>query len=246
MSNQKKVAFITGANRGIGLQTARELGKEGFVVVLGVRDPGKGEAALVELRAAKIEADLVAYDATRPETDEQVRAYLETKYGHLDVLVNNAGIAREPLFGQPNAATVSQDVLRETFETNVFAVIRLTQTLLPLLQKAPAGRIVNLSSILGSLGVHSAEGSPLAQAKALAYNASKSALNAFTVHLADQLRGTPIKVNAAHPGWVKTELGGPGAPMELADSARTSVRLATLGPDGPTGGFFHENDRLPW
>jgi len=246
MSNQKKVAFITGANRGIGLQTARELGKEGFVVVLGVRDPGKGEAALVELRAAKIEADLVAYDATRPETDEQVRAYLETKYGHLDVLVNNAGIAREQLFGQPNAATVSQDVLRETFETNVFAVIRLTQALLPLLHKAPAGRIVNLSSILGSLGVHSAEGSPLAQAKALAYNASKSALNAFTVHLADQLRGTPIKVNAAHPGWVKTELGGPGAPMELADSARTSVRLATLGPDGPTGGFFHENDRLPW
>jgi NAD(P)-dependent dehydrogenase (short-subunit alcohol dehydrogenase family) len=246
MSQSKKVAFITGANRGIGLQTARELGKEGFVVVLGVRDPGKGEAALAELRADKIEAELVAYDATRPETDEQVRAYLEKKHGRLDVLVNNAGIARAELFGNANASTVSQAVLRETFETNVFAVIRLTQTLLPLLREAPAGRIVNLSSILGSLGVHSAENSPIGPAKELAYNASKSALNAFTVHLADELRGTRILVNSAHPGWVKTELGGAHAPMELADSAKTSVRLATLGPDGPTGGFFHENDRLPW
>ena len=246
MSNQKKVAFITGANRGIGLQTARELGKEGFVVVLGVRDPGKGEAALVELRAAKIEADLVAYDATRPETDEQVRAYLETKYGHLDVLVNNAGIAREQLFGQPNAATVSQDVLRETFETNVFAVIRLTQALLPLLHKAPAGRIVNLSSILGSLGVHSAEGSPLAQAKALAYNASKSALNAFTVHLAHELCDTPIKVNSAHPGWVKTDMGGAGADLDVSEGGKTSAWLATLPADGPTGGYFHLGQPLPW
>ncbi len=246
MSQSKKVAFITGANRGIGLQTARELGKLGFVVVLGVRDPGKGEAALAELRAADIEAEIVAYDAARPDTDEAVRAHLEKKYGRLDVLVNNAGIAREELFGKPDASTVPQDVLRETFETNVFAVIRLTQTLLPLIRKAPAGRIVNLSSILGSLGVHSADNSPIGPAKALAYNASKSALNAFTVHLADELRGTSIKVNSAHPGWVKTELGGPGAPMELADSAKTSVRLATLGADGPTGGFFHEGDRLPW
>jgi NAD(P)-dependent dehydrogenase (short-subunit alcohol dehydrogenase family) len=246
MSDNKKVAFITGANRGIGLQTARELGREGFVVVLGVRDPGKAEAALAELREARIEAEIVRYDGARPETDEQVRAHLEAKYGRLDVLVNNAGILRETLIGSPDASTVSQEILRETFETNVFAVIRLTQTLLPLLRKSPAGRIVNLSSILGSLGLHAAEPSPIAQAKAFAYNASKSALNAFTLHLADELRGTPVKVNSAHPGWVKTELGGPHAVMELSDSARTSVRLATLGEDGPTGGFFHENDRLPW
>ena len=246
MANSKKVAFITGANRGIGLQTAQELGKEGFVVVLGVRDPGKGEAALAQLRGQRIEAELVAYDAQRPETDEQVRAYLEKKHGRLDVLVNNAGIAREELFGVPNASTVTQDVLRETFDTNVFAVIRLTQALLPLIKKAPAGRIVNLSSILGSNTLHATAGSPIEKAKAFAYNASKTALNAFTVHLAAELAGTSVKVNSAHPGWVKTELGGPSAPMELADSARTSVRLATLGADGPTGGFFHESAPLPW
>lgn len=245
MSEAKKVAFITGGNRGIGLQTARELGRAGYAVVLGVRDAAKAEAAVAELRASGIEAEAVPYDAQRPATDEGVRAHLEKNYGRLDALVNNAGMSREELGGK-NASSVSGDVLRETFETNVFAVVRLTQTLLPLLRKAPAGRIVNLSSILGSLTLHATPDSPIAFAKSLAYNASKAALNAFTIHLADELKGTNVKVNSAHPGWVKTELGGPNAPMEIGDSARTSVRLATLGADGPNGGFFHENDALPW
>jgi NAD(P)-dependent dehydrogenase (short-subunit alcohol dehydrogenase family) len=245
VATSKQIAFITGANRGIGLQTARELGRAGFTVVLGVRDPQQGEQALVELRGAGIDADLVAYDAKRPETDVGALAHLEKRYGRLDVLVNNAGVLREPLLEQ-SAATVSTEDLRETFEVNLFAVVRLTQTLLPLLRKSAAGRIVNLSSILGSLTLHATEGSPIAPAKAFAYNASKAALNAFTIHLADQLRGTNIKVNSAHPGWVKTELGGAYAQMEIADSARTSVRLASLGADGPSGGFFHEADTLPW
>jgi NAD(P)-dependent dehydrogenase (short-subunit alcohol dehydrogenase family) len=245
MADVKKVAFVTGGNRGIGLQTARELGQSGFEVIIGARDPSKGKAALEELRAAGVKAEVVLYDALRPETDASVKKHLEEKYGRLDVLVNNAGLIREELLAK-NASTVPEDILRETFETNLFAVVRLTQTLLPLLKKAPAGRIVNVSSILGSLGLHSAEGSPIAAAKAFAYNASKSALNAFTVHLADELKDTHVKVNSAHPGWVKTELGGPHAPMDVADSARTSVRLATLAADGPNGGFFHENDRLPW
>ncbi|WP_164007010.1 SDR family oxidoreductase [Pyxidicoccus trucidator] len=245
MADVKKVAFITGGNRGIGLQTARELGQGGFEVIIGVRDPKKGEAALTELRAAGVKAEVVLYDASRPETDQTVKSYFESRYGKLDVLVNNAGMIREELLAK-NASNVPGDILRETFETNLFAVVRLTQTLLPLLKKSPAGRIVNVSSILGSLGLHSADDSPIAPAKAFAYNASKAALNAFTVHLADELKGTHVKVNSAHPGWVKTELGGPHAPMELADSARTSVRLATLAADGPSGGFFHENDRLPW
>jgi NAD(P)-dependent dehydrogenase (short-subunit alcohol dehydrogenase family) len=159
--------------------------------------------------------------------------------------VNNAGMMKEDFAGS-DASSVSGDVLRETFETNFFAVVRLTQTLLPLLRKSDAGRIVNLSSILGSLGVHSTPDSPIAQSKALGYNASKTALNAFTVHLAAELAATGIKVNSAHPGWVKTELGGQYAPMEIVDSAKTSVRLALLGPDGPTGGFFHEGATLPW
>jgi NAD(P)-dependent dehydrogenase (short-subunit alcohol dehydrogenase family) len=245
MADVKKVAFVTGGNRGIGLQTARELGQSGFEVIIGTRDPSRGEAALAELRAAGVKAEGVLYDALRPETDAAVKTYLEGRYGKLDVLVNNAGLLREDLFTK-NASNVPTGILRETFETNFFAVVRLTQTLVPLLKKSPAGRIVNVSSILGSLGLHSTEGSPIAASKAFAYNASKAALNAFTVHLADELKDTHVKVNSAHPGWVKTEVGGPHATMDVADSARTSVRLATLGADGPSGGFFHENDRLPW
>jgi NAD(P)-dependent dehydrogenase (short-subunit alcohol dehydrogenase family) len=241
-----KVAFITGGNRGIGLQTAHDLGRLGVAIVVGVRDPASGDAAVKSLRDAGIVADAIRYDATDPATDQAAYAFFEKRHGKLDILVNNAGLAREVLFGQKDTSTVSPEALLETFQTNFFAVVRLTQTLLPLIRKAEAGRIVNLSSILGSLGLHSLPDSPIAQAKAFAYNASKTALNAFTVHLSDQLRDTPIKVNSAHPGWVKTELGGPQAPMELRDSAKTSVRLATLGPDGPTGGFFHEESTLPW
>ena len=245
MANVAKVAFITGGNRGIGLQTAHDLGKQGLTIVLGARDPNKAESAVAELRAAGIRAEAIAYDAEKPETDASVFAYLEKRYGKLDVLVNNAGVLLEPLMGN-DSTTVSGDVLEKTFATNVFAVIRLTQKLLPLIEKAPEGRIVNLSSVLGSLGAHTAPGSQIAGAKPLAYNASKAALNAFTVHLAAALAGTRIKVNSAHPGWVKTELGGAYAPMEIADSGRTSARLALLGSDGPSGGFFHENDALPW
>lgn len=245
MASSKQVAFITGANRGIGLQTALELGRGGFAVVLGVRDRASAEPAVVQLRSDGIQAELVTYDAKRPETDAAVKAHLEVTYGRLDVLVNNAGVLHEDLAGN-DTSQVSQDVLRDTFEINLFAVVRLTQVLLPLIKKAPAGRIVNLSSILGSLGLHAAERSPISGSKAFAYNASKAALNAFTVHLAAELRGTPVKVNSAHPGWVKTALGGPNALMEIADSAKTTVRLATLDTDGPTGGFFHDLNRLPW
>jgi len=245
MSNEGKVAFITGGNRGIGLQTAHDLGKQGVRVVIGSRDPAKAEGALVELRKAGIDADAIAYEAGKPGADEAVRAYFEKRHGKLDILVNNAGVLSEPLMGN-NSATVSGKVLRDTFETNLFAVVSLTQALLPLLKKAPSGRIVNVSSVLGSLGLHSAKDSPIAVTKSLAYNASKAALNAFTVHLAADLAGTNVKVNSAHPGWVKTPLGGPDAPMDVADSARTSVRLALLPADGTNGGFFHENDALPW
>jgi NAD(P)-dependent dehydrogenase (short-subunit alcohol dehydrogenase family) len=117
---------------------------------------------------------------------------------------------------------------------------------LPLIRKAPAGRIVNLSSILGSLTLHADPKSPIYNSKAFAYDASKTALNAFTIHLAQELRGTAIKVNSAHPGWVKTDMGGEAAPMELSEGGKTSVMLATLPDDGPTGGFFHVGQPLPW
>jgi NAD(P)-dependent dehydrogenase (short-subunit alcohol dehydrogenase family) len=167
---------------------------------------------------------------------------LDRKFGKLDILINNAGVRIDPC----TAADGSLQTLRDTFEANFFSLIALTQALLPLVRKSPAGRIVNLSSILASQTLQATPGSPIYDAKNLAYDASKTALNAFTIHLAYELRGTPIKVNSAHPGWVKTEMGGPNAPMEITEGGKTSVQLATLPADGPSGGFFHLGERLPW
>ena len=245
MANSSKIAFVTGGNRGVGLETARELGKRGITVLLGARDAAKGEEAAAKLRKEGITVDVIVHDAGKPESDKKAFDQISAKYGKLDILVNNAGTLQEELLAN-DASRVSEKVVRETFDTNFFAVIRLTQTLLPLLRKSDAGRIVNVSSILGSLSLHANPASPIAGAKALAYNASKAALNAFTIHLAAELAGTSIKVNSGHPGWVKTELGGPAASDEIEGSGRTSAYLATLPADGPTGGFFHKEERLPW
>jgi len=246
MASQQKVAFISGANRGIGFETAKGLGALGIAVVIGSRDIAKGEAAAKQLQALGYQAETIHYDANEAQSAQHVFDYLNKHYGRLDILVNNAGINLEQLMGSDNSSTVSQDTIQQTFHSNLFAVIELTQTLLPLIKKASAGRIVNLSSILASLTLHSMPNSPIAPAKAFAYNASKTALNAYTVHLAYELRDTNIKVNSAHPGWVKTELGGDNAPMEVADSYKTSVQLATLDASGANGGFFHVGESLPW
>lgn len=243
---QQRIALITGGNRGIGFETAKKLAEQGIKVVIGVRDQHKGEQAVTALKALGAEADYVIYDTSMPDAAQTVANTLESRYGKLDILINNAGILKEDLIGQNNSLTVDQDTLKSTFEANFFAVIALTQALLPLLQRSPAGRIVNLTSILGSQTLHSTPNSPIEVAKGLAYNASKSALNMFTIHLAHALKDTSIKVNSAHPGWVKTELGGPHAPMEISDSWKTSVRLATLDEQGPNGGYFHEDQTLPW
>jgi NAD(P)-dependent dehydrogenase (short-subunit alcohol dehydrogenase family) len=191
-------------------------------------------------------AEAIEYDANQSQSADSVYEYIDEHYGKLDILVNNAGILQEQLMGKNNSTSVSADVLQQTFQTNLFAVIALTQKLLPLIKKAPAGRIVNLSSILASLTLHSMPKSPIDPAKAFAYNASKTALNAYTIHLARELRDTNVKVNAAHPGWVKTSVGGANAPMEVEDSAKTSIQLATLNDDGTSGGFFHDGEALPW
>lgn len=243
---QQRIALITGGNRGIGFETAKKLAEQGIKVVIGVRDEHKGEQSVDALKALGAEADYVIYDTSVPDAAQTVAKTLESRYGKLDILINNAGILKEDLIGQNNSLSVDQDTLKTTFEANFFAVIALTQALLPLLQRSPAGRIVNLTSILGSQTLHSTPNSPIEVAKGLAYNASKSALNMFTIHLAHALKDTSIKVNSAHPGWVKTELGGPHAPMEISDSWKTSVRLATLDEQGPNGGYFHEDQTLPW
>jgi NAD(P)-dependent dehydrogenase (short-subunit alcohol dehydrogenase family) len=252
MASGDKVAFITGANKGIGLETARGLGELGIAVVIGSRDEEKGRAAADKLRAEGIgKVEAVRFDVIKPEDHQEIARHLEKRYGKLDILVNNAGVMLDEadLEGQGGfntTSTVTPDVLRRTFETNFFAVVALTQALLPLIRKSPAGRIVNLSSILGSLTLHADPSSPIYGMKGFAYDASKTALNAFTVHLAHELRGTPIKVNSAHPGWVKTDMGGSAAPMEVSEGGKTSVQLATLPDDGPTGGYFHLGRPLPW
>jgi NAD(P)-dependent dehydrogenase (short-subunit alcohol dehydrogenase family) len=245
MATEKKVAFITGGNRGIGLETARQLGKQGVKVVIGSRDLEKGKVVADKLRADGADVDVIRFDITKPADYQEAHNYFEKNFGKLDILINNAGISKESFFAN-NTSTVSKAILRETFDTNFFGTVELTQVLLPLIRKAPEGRIVNLSSILGSLTLHADPKSPIYGSKALAYDASKSALNAFTVHLAAELKDTKIKVNSAHPGWVKTEMGTDAAPMEIPDGAKTSVQLALLPATGPTGGYFHMGETLPW
>ena len=236
MADVKKIALVTG----------RQLGKLGFAVLLGARDVPKGEAAAKLLRADGIDARAVKLDVTKADDIAAVARMVESKFGKLDVLVNNAGVMLEKGWTQNTTSTTDLEKLRATFDANVFAVVAVTNALLPMLRKAEAARIVNVSSILGSVSYQATPGSPTYGTKLLAYNASKAALNMFTIHLAHELRGTKIKVNSAHPGWVKTDLGGSAAPMSAADGAKTEVELATLPADGPTGGFFHMGEAIPW
>ena len=246
MSEQtKKVGLITGANKGLGLETARQLAQQGVTVLLGARDAAKGEAAAAKLRGEGLDARAVKLDVDAAANFATVAGMIEQEFGRLDILVNNAGIFMDSR-GANETSTTPVELLRKTFDTNFFAVVGLTQVLLPLLRKSEAGRIVNLSSILGSNTLHATPGSYVYDAKTFAYDASKAALNSFTIHLAHELKDTKIKVNSAHPGWVKTDMGGDGATMELVDGAKTSVDLATLGEDGPTGGYFHMGKALPW
>ncbi len=241
-----KVAFVTGANRGIGFETSKKLAETGIKVILGSRDLEKGKKAVQELADMGFEADLVQYDCFDLDAPQKVYDYISKKYKKLDILINNAGVLLTGNLFVTNSSTVSDKDVKDTFQTNLFSVISLTQKLLPLIMKSDAGRIVNVSTILSSLTLHSAKDSPITPAKEFAYNASKTALNAYTIHLAIELKDTKIKVNSGHPGWVKTELGGPKAPMDVKDSYKTSLRLATLSEDGPSGGLFHEDDTIPW
>jgi NAD(P)-dependent dehydrogenase (short-subunit alcohol dehydrogenase family) len=242
MANAKKIALITGANKGLGFEMARQLGKQGVIVVLAARDRQKGEEAAAKLRDEGMDVHFLKLDKNDRAA---AAAFLEKQFGHLDILINNAGISAEPL-GSGKPSTTTDETIHRTFETNFFAPVALTQALLPLLKKSDAGRIVNMSSILGSLTLHADPKSPIYDFKSLSYDASKAALNSFTIHLAHELKDTNIKVNSAHPGWVKTDMGTDAAPMEIPEGAKTGVQLALLTDDGPTGGYFHLGKTLPW
>lgn len=242
--SSKKIALITGANKGIGLETARQLGQQDITVLVGARNQAKADQAAEELRQEGLDAHGIVIDVNNAGSIQKAATQIERDYGRLDILVNNAGVLLDDQTKKPSEQSL--DVWRKTFETNLFGLIATTQALLPLLRKSAGGRIVNLSSILGSIHFHATPGSPVYDSKLAAYNVSKSAVNAFTVQLAYELKGTTIKVNAAHPGWVKTDMGGEGATMDIPDGAKTSVALATIGVDGPNGAYMHMGETLPW
>ena len=248
----KPVALVTGANQGIGLQIAKELAAHGFTVLVGSRHVERGEAAAKQVGpdARALQLD-VTDQASIAAAEERIRKEL----GRLDVLVNNAAISNtrlrpgeaiEEYAKSTRPSVVSLDEMRAVFETNVFGVVAVTQAMLPLLREAPAARIVNVSSGAGSLTRNSDPTNPHRPIFGPVYPASKTALNAMTLAMAIELESTGIKVNAACPGFTKTNLNNYAGTQTVEEGAREPVRLALLGPDGPTGTFSNAAGPLPW
>ena len=247
MNHTGKVALVTGANKGIGLEIARQLGKMGITTFIGARDAQRGQEAAKNLQNEGIDARFIELDVTNQTVIDAAAAKIEADFGKLDILVNNAGIAQEGnIEGMIPPSQLDMAVMRNTYETNVFGVFAVTKAMLPLIKKAEAGRIVNMSSGLGSLTQTSDPNWPFAAVNAVAYTSSKSAVNAITVQFANELRNTSIKVNAADPGYVATDLNQNTGHRTVAQGATAPVRLATLPADGPTAGYFDEDGIVPW
>ncbi|MGF6709531.1 NAD(P)-dependent dehydrogenase (short-subunit alcohol dehydrogenase family) [Luteibacter sp. W1I16] len=244
MSNSdRRISLVTGANKGIGLEVARQLGKAGHRVLLGARDETRGREAAKTLQAEGVDVRVVAIDLTDPGSLAAAAADIGAHEGRLDVLVNNAAIALQN-DGLPG--TVDLHVVRQIFETNFFGTVAVTQALLPLLKKSTSGRIVNVSSGLGSITFNNDPDWDYAAVKLLGYNGSKAALNMFTVLLAAELKDHGIKVNAADPGYTATDLNGHSGHQTIPEGAAEAIRLALLPDDGPTGGFFNSDGAEPW
>lgn len=237
-----KTVLITGANKSIGFEAARQLLQQGYYVYLGSRDAQRGQQAVEQLHAEGLtQVEPLTIDVTDRASIAAAREALGQKTSSLDVLINNAGILGSPV--QP-AASASVDMIKEVFETNVFGVIEVTQAFLDLLRQSPAPRIVNVTSGLGSLTLHNDPTWKYYHVKGAAYQPSKAALNAYTIMLAYELRDTPFKVNAVDPGYTATDFNHHSGPGTVEDAAARLVKAATLGPDGPTSQFFSD-DNLP-
>ncbi|WP_433465244.1 SDR family NAD(P)-dependent oxidoreductase [Spirillospora sp. CA-128828] len=251
-STHQKVALVTGANKGIGRGAAEQLAELGMTVFIGARDPRRGAEAAEALRAAGGDVHAVTLDVTDPATVGEAAQRIEERSGHLDVLINNAGITGSGQVSPQDAhdqipSSVDLDMVRAVFETNVLGVIAVTNAMLPLLRRSSAPRIVNVSSHAGSLTLTSDPDGPFtALLPSAAYTPSKSALNALTVQYANELRKDGILVNAVAPGYVDTDSNNHTGFLTVAQGAAVLVRLATLGVDGPTAGFFSEEGPLPW
>jgi len=238
----RRIALITGANKGIGLEVARQLGKAGYRILLGARDKARGVEAARTLQNEGIDVRYVAIDLSDNASLKATATDIEANEGHIDVLVNNAGIAVQ---GDGLPGVTDLDVVRQTFETNFFGTIAVTQALLPLVKKSASGRIVNVSSGLGSLTLNADPDWDYAAVKITGYNSSKAALNMFTVLLAAELKDLGIKVNAVNPGYTATDLNGHSGHQTIEEGAAETVRIALL-PDSPTGGFTSTEGVDPW
>jgi NAD(P)-dependent dehydrogenase (short-subunit alcohol dehydrogenase family) len=231
-TNSNRIAIVTGANRGIGLQVCKDLARLGHHVVLTARDPAKAQAAAATIAGAVTPH---ALDVTSAESIASLLAFIANEFGRCDALVNNAAIYVD---GSANVLNVGMDVVRDTVETNVFGPLLLCQAFVPMMQRQGYGRVVNVSSQAGQFKSMDA-GTP-------AYNMSKAALNALTAMLAKAVRHTNVLINAVCPGWVRTDMGGPGADRSVEEGADAIVWLATLPDGGPTGGFFHDRRQIVW
>ncbi len=242
-SNQKRLALVTGGNRGIGFEVCRQLGKKGLHVLLGSRDAKRGEEAATRLRKEGLAVDPIACDVTQLASLAAVVDEIEKRFHRLDILVNNAGIM---LDGAISILDLPLEAIQQTMQTNSFGAFVLSQRAIPLMLKNDYGRIVNMSSTLGSLGDMSNPESDLDGVLAPAYRLSKVTLNGVTAVFARELRDTNIIINSMCPGWVKTDMGGDEAPVSPEQAADTAVWLATLPDNGPRGQFIRERKPLPW
>lgn len=241
--NQKTTALITGANKGIGRETASRLAELGMTVIVGARDRERGESTVASLRASSPDVHLVLLDVADELSVARSAREVTQRFGRLDVLVNNAALAIGS--GRPSEQDVAR--MRELFLTNFFGLVAVTQAFLPLLEKADAPRIVNVSTSLASLSLSADPAASVARESAtFGYAASKTAINAFTVRLANELRAKNVKVNSACPGYVATDLNQHRGTRSVKQGADIIVRLATLPDDGPTAGFFNDAGAIPW
>jgi NAD(P)-dependent dehydrogenase (short-subunit alcohol dehydrogenase family) len=242
-NHKGKIALITGANKGIGYELARQLGKEGVTVLIAARNAELGNTAAERLSAGGADAQFIELDVTKSETITKAVESIRTRFGRLDILVNNAGVV-DKADGPPS--TVNPEAVQRVLDVNFFGVLAVTQAMLPLVRNSPAGRIVMLSSGLGSLTWNADPAWPFAAYKPLGYNGSKAILNMMTVQLAWELRDTPIKVNTVNPGYTATDLNDNRGTQTLEEGAAEAFRQALAADDAPTGGFFETGGVVPW
>ncbi|MBI2134942.1 SDR family oxidoreductase [Candidatus Woesearchaeota archaeon] len=255
MQENKKIVLVTGANRGIGFEACRQLGKNGFKVILTSRDEKKGKEAAEKLKKEKLDIVYHQLDVKDEESIKKLHSFADEEFGRLDVLVNNAGIFIDQFneedknkdeefglsadnFGNSSIFKINEKAYRETFETNFFGPLRMMRAFIPLMMKNGYGRVVNISSGMGQLYDMNG-GYP-------SYRVSKTALNALTRIFSSETSNYNIKINSMCPGWVKTDMGGPNAEITPKQAADTIVWLAMLPDNGPTGGFFRDKKKIDW